>query len=115
MLHKQRSESVSIDDSASQQRTPNAHDLMVGLDEPPVLDRVLLAVRKERERAFGSRVEPCYELGVAFAIKSEMRASSSEEVVRILAHLIKVEVSEAVMSASFPLADAPPYSAAEPG
>lgn len=84
MLHKRRSESVSIDDSASQQRTPNAHDLMVGLDEPPVLDRVLLAVRKERERAFGSRVKRRYEVGVAFAVKGEVCASPSEQVVGVL-------------------------------
>lgn len=87
---------------------------MLRLDEPSVSDRILLAVRKERERAFGSRVERCYKVGVTFAVKGEVCASASEQVVGVLAVLHEVGSAEAFCGRDRS-PNAPPYSAAEPG
>lgn len=73
---------------------------MLRLHESSVLDRILLAMRKERERAFGRRVEGRHKVGVAFAVKGEVRASASKQVVRVLADLDAVRSAEAFVAAS---------------
>lgn len=83
MLQKQRSKSVSVE-KVIQRGLVDAHDLMLRLNEPSVLDWILLAMRKERERAFGSRVERRHKVGVAFAVKGEVCASASKQVLGVL-------------------------------